>query len=340
MESVASMDESDRRIMSESVGSTPYLIDPVHLCGARRPRLFWPSWELVPGEGVTISSETGESWSTLQTVALEVEYDCTRFLLDGWEKVSNEPYPTFTTSRPSRTPGRGPAGLQQCGEDVLRDWASDLHRFPPYQYLHKFRLQDKHGNTRLLNCEEREVLMGFPRGYTVQCYPKQEQNTQAWQDERLTLVGNSWNVFVVAWLLTQLSLVLGIGPRLSLREVVEQCAPGGGRTLQSFLLRPFMRSPRKAINVLELRAVLTTLRWRIAKKGWLQERWLHLVDSLVCLHCLARGRSSSRKLRRTLLRINARLLASGTQGLWAYVHTAQNPADAPSRRPVRKKWLK
>ncbi|CAK9000910.1 unnamed protein product, partial [Durusdinium trenchii] len=151
----------------------------------------------------------------------EVEYDCTRFLLDGWEKVSNEPYPTFTTSRPSRTPGRGPAGLQQSGEDVLRDWASDLHRFPPYQYLHKFRLQDKHGNTRLLNCEEREVLMGFPRGYTVQCYPKQEQNTQAWQDERLTLVGNSWNVFVVAWLLTQLSLVLGIGPRLSLREVVE-----------------------------------------------------------------------------------------------------------------------
>ena len=62
--------------------------------------------------------------------------------------------------------------------------------------------------------------MGFPKGYTVQCYPKQEQKTQAWQDERMTLIGNSWNVFVVAWLLSQLSLVLGVGPRLTLREIL------------------------------------------------------------------------------------------------------------------------
>lgn len=40
--------------------------------------------------------------------------------------------------------------------------------------------------------------MGFPKGYSVACYPKGEQKTQAWQDERLTLIGNSWNVFVVA----------------------------------------------------------------------------------------------------------------------------------------------
>ena len=100
------------------------------------------------------------------------------------------------------------------------------------------------------------------------------------------------------------------------------------------------RGAKEHINVLELRAVFTTLRWRIGKKGMLRQRWLHLVDSLVCLRSLARGRSSSRKLRRTLLRINALLLASGTQGLWAYVHTSQNPADAPSRYPVRKRWQK
>ena len=40
MESVASMDEADRSIMSESVGDLPWLIDPVHICGARRPRLI------------------------------------------------------------------------------------------------------------------------------------------------------------------------------------------------------------------------------------------------------------------------------------------------------------
>lgn len=64
------------------------------------------------------------------------------------------------------------------------------------------------------------------------------------------------------------------------------------------------------INVLEMRAVLTALKWRFARKGWIRTRFLHLVDSQVCLHALARGRSSSRKLRRTLLRINSLLLAS------------------------------
>ena len=202
----------------------------------------------------------------------------------------------------------------------------------------------------------------------------------------------------MAWLLSQLSEVL------SLEQVMQQCSPGGGQTLQSLLLRPFMRVPRQIaeagneaqlvkklagmaslkgedvllqaqtedpvryhrlrasipanlwrwrticgwtwsgqhehINSLELRAVFTSLRWRICKKGWLRSRFVHLVDSLVRLHSLARGRSSSRKLRRTLMRINALLLASGNQTHWAYVHTSQNPADAPSRKPVKKRWVK
>lgn len=92
--------------------------------------------------------------------------------------------------------------------------------------------------------------------------------------------------------------------------------------------------------MLEMRAVLTALRWRLSKKGWLNTRFVHLVDSQVCLHSLARGRSSSRKLRRTLLRVNSLLLASGSHAVWAYIHTDDNPADAPSRRPVRRRWVK
>ena len=45
----------------------------------------------------------------------------------------------------------------------------------------------------------------------------------------------------------------------------------------------------------------------------MQTRFVHLVDSFVCLHSLARGRSSSRELRRTLMRTNALFLASGNQ---------------------------
>ena len=75
------------------------------------------------------------------------------------------------------------------------------------------------------------------------------------------------------------------------------------------------------INVLELRAVKTALSWRIRELKEQRTRFLHLVDSLVVLHALSRGRSSSRKLRRTLAKISALLLASGLQGTWGYIDT-------------------
>ena len=95
---------------------------------------------------------------------------------------------------------------------------------------------------------------------------------------------------------------------------------------------------REHINVLEMRAILTTLRWRIERQCKLKTKFVHLVDSLVCLHALSRGRTSSKKLKRTMLRTSAMLLASKTQFLWAYVHTTENPADAPSRHPRKRKW--
>ena len=49
------------------------------------------------------------------------------------------------------------------------------------------------------------------------------------------------------------------------------------------------------INRLELRAVYTALRWRVLRRKDLRCRVLHLTDSMVCLHVLNRGRSSSRK---------------------------------------------
>ena len=94
------------------------------------------------------------------------------------------------------------------------------------------------------------------------------------------------------------------------------------------------------INVLELRAVLITIRWRIERLHQQDIRCLHLLDSLVVLHALSRGRSSSRKMRRTLMRLNSYLLVLGLQPIWAYIDTHQNPADTPSRRGVKKKFLK
>ena len=403
MESVASMDEADRVVMSQSAGTTPVLIDAAGVTGCRRPRLYWPSWELEDGNGSSISSVTGEGWSQVTEVVLQEEHDVSVFLEPGWTKCSPMPFPTFTTCRPRASPGRRPAGFHQCNAEEVNRWRVDSHRFPPYQYRRVFCVENKRGEVRLPSVEEREALMGFPRGYTAHCLPKSQRHGTAWLDERLTLIGNSWCVFVIAWLLHCLGVPRGLCNRLTMAELMQQCRPGGGARLQSFLLRPFMRVPRGSvspqpdllarkltglvsgkgedlllqapsedvqryhrlrasipsnlwrwktvcgwrwsgssehINVLEMRAVLTALKWRFARKGWIRARFLHLVDSQVCLHALARGRSSSRKLRRTLLRINSLLLASGAQGVWTYVHTELNPADRPSRHPVKKKWLK
>ena len=403
MESVASMDEADRVIMSQSAETTPVLVDASGLTGCRRPRLYWPTWELEDGNGASITSVTGEGWSQVTEVVLEVEFDVNIFLEPGWSKCSQQPFPTFTTSRPRLSPGRRPAGIHQCNAEEVARWQEDCHRFPPYQYRRVFCLENRRGEVRLPSVEEREVLMGFPKGYTAHCLPKGQRHGTSWMDERLSLIGNSWCVFVIAWLLHCLGVPRGLCNRLSMEDLMRQCQPGGGTRLQGYLLRPFMRVPRSSvepqpdllarkltglvsgkgedlllqapsedvqryhrlrasipsnlwrwktvcgwrwsgspdhINVLEMRAVLTALKWRFARKGWIRTRFLHLVDSQVCLHALARGRSSSRKLRRTLLRINSLLLASGAHGVWTYVHTELNPADRPSRRPVKKKWLK
>lgn len=46
---------------------------------------------------------------------------------------------------------------------------------------------------------------------------------------------------------------------------------------------------KEHINSLELRAILTSLRWRIERKFHTNACFLHLTDSLVCLHCLTRA---------------------------------------------------
>ena len=99
--------------------------------------------------------------------------------------------------------------------------------------------------------------------------------------------------------------------------------------------------PGDHINSLELRAILTSMRWRLEHALHHQARFIHLTDSLVCLHALTRGRTSSRKLRRSVARIGALSLAANVQPLWGYVRTSQNPADKPSRwgRRVRTKFL-
>lgn len=390
MESVASMDEVDRHAMSSAFGAEPWKCDAGTMTWCSRPRLYWLTWDIAEQEGCALLQHQAVKEVVL-TAAQDLELVCK----EGWIKYDCErPFPTFTTSRPRPTPGRKPAGLQQCSQEDVDRWSADSHRYPPYQYTQRNLLIGRSGELRLPSIEEKEFMMGFPVGYTVNSVPKGERGSQTHSDVRHTLVGNSWSVPVVAWLASQLFGRLGLCPLYTPQQIMDMLTPQGQVYLQTRLWRAPLRPLRQAqpqdqgnmvqklsnlisikgedillttpsshlckyhrlratvpsrlwkwrivsgwrwtggkehINSLELRAVLTTLKWRLAHKGQVGKRFLHLVDSLVVLHALSRGRSSSRKLRSTLSRICALLLCSSSQVMWGYVHTEQNPADRPSR---------
>jgi len=392
MESVASMDQQDREVMSQNYGNEPWNCDAGSMTWCHRPRLYWISWELVTQEGVEL--EPG-SPGTPRRANLYALQDLEEVCKEGWIKTDpDRAFPTFTTSRPRDRPGHKPAGLRSCTPQDLDRWAADSFRFPPYQYTAKNLLIDKHDQLRMPSIEEKEYIMGFPVNYTQACLPKAQRGTIHHLDVRHSQIGNTWRVPVIAWLLGQLCGPLGLCPLYTPQQLMDFLNPMRQAFLQSRLwrapLRP-LRGPapasqgslvsklgglisvkgedillttpssqltkfhrlrasvparlwkwrviagwrwtgsREHINSLELRAVLTSLKWRIQHRRQVGKRFLHLVDSLVVLHALSRGRSSSKKLRSTLSRINALLLCSSNQALWGYVQTDQNPADRPSR---------
>ena len=89
------------------------------------------------------------------------------------------------------------------------------------------------------------------------------------------------------------------------------------------------------INVQELRGVLATFKWRTRSASGIRIRCLHIVDSQVSMGVLVKGRSSSSQLCAVLRRINALLLSAGVFPSYAWVRSADNPADSPSRWPLR-----
>ena len=85
------------------------------------------------------------------------------------------------------------------------------------------------------------------------------------------------------------------------------------------------------INALELKAVAAAIRWRLKGPGSVRSRAVHFTDSQVCQSVLVKGRSSSRRLRSILQRVNALILSSGLVLAYGYVTSELNPADRPSR---------
>ena len=353
IENVASMDYEDCAHMNQAYEAEPWFIDSLGISLSRRPRLYWVTWEILAGDGVEILHGSTGQLPVAGEVQLTAEVDQKQYVEPGWDAPQSG-LPTFTTSRPSSAPHRRPAGIKQCQVHEIARWKADNHRYPPYQYRDENCMRSSKGDFRPPSIAEREAILGFPIGFTKQCMSKSHHNSVAHCDCRLTLLGNSWSVPVVAWLLASLFHLLGFMDAVSIQDIVDRLKPGSSCTLQGLLLRPPMTwstttldcssvlvqklfglvslkgedlllqhhtdvpvryhrlrmslparlwrwktvsgwkwSDRSEhINVLELRAALTTIKWRAERLKQLDIRCVHLLDSLVVLHALSRGRSA------------------------------------------------
>ena len=406
-ESVFSLGPHDRAVYTAQAGVLPYLISASDISPCRRDRLYWFDWGLAGTHQILLYPPSDTSPSNYGEVKFDVDVDAKGILEPGWrffEGVSK--FHTFTSAQPSATPRLTSAGLERCSPNERTRWEEDRHRFPPYQYQDCNMLWHSVQNPRLASISERERAMGYPVGYTTNCLPKGEvkSNTRHHEDVRMSLIGNAWNVAVIAFLLMQLLAPLELCMVCSLdglistlyrdlplhgdcllawhslgrtfrsdSPVAEQLAQklmtlmsakgedvmlqvsGEARVQQRFRSSipvglwawreicgwRWPNASQDHINRLELRALYTALRWRVLRRKHTRTRFLHLTDSMVCLHLLRRGRSSSRKLQSLLYRVSSLILATGLHPFVAYVSTDSNPADRPSRRArVKKKWLK
>jgi hypothetical protein len=86
------------------------------------------------------------------------------------------------------------------------------------------------------------------------------------------------------------------------------------------------------INVLELRAIHTSIRWVLSHRHSITSRVLLFSDSQVAVCSVRKGRSSSHTLLRRLRYLSALLLSSGIKLVVKWIPTHINPADEPSRK--------
>ena len=94
---------------------------------------------------------------------------------------------------------------------------------------------------------------------------------------------------------------------------------------------PWKQDLDSHINLYELLALFHSVKWRLRSAKNIGSRVLHLIDSQVVVSICSKGRTASKKLRGTLQRLNAWILAGGLLPCYAYVHSSDNPADKPSR---------
>ena len=146
-------------------------------------------------------------------------------------------------SIPRRQPPPKPAGLQKCTPDCVARWEADDFRFPPYQYDWKFLIMSE-TKWRLLNADERELLLGYGRFHTRRAVSASEvkSNATAFEDKRLSMLGDSFRMY--SFVLFAVACCKNFLPTLSYGHLVQRMGLAPGFRGQLQMQAPIQRGLR------------------------------------------------------------------------------------------------
>ena len=219
-------DANDIYEMSAALKIHPFLVESGKFSRVRRPRLYWLS--IPVGDPGDPTRGQGSSYDVLRLEATPEPVGS--FLKQGttWpagEADGNLRFPTLTRSVPRRRPPFCPAGLDST-EAVTQDrWKENEFRYPPYVYAEQFLVKGNGDVLRPLAAAEREVLMGYPRGYTsalLKKMPEGQEEIRYAEDLRCAAIGNSFHTNTVAAIFDKAFASMGLKKEKGVQKIVDQ----------------------------------------------------------------------------------------------------------------------
>ena len=218
-ENVSSMSDEDCLAVNQLLHTKPYQICPSDLWPVRRPRYYWTTWKLRPASDFKVNS----NHHCQKVHLLGARVGVRKFLKRGQHVHKHFGcFPTLVRSIPRKRPPVKPAGIHTCKRHEIKRYKDAGFRYPPYQYKDTNLVYTKNGS-HPPDSELRERLMMFRDGHT---FLPGKKLPGAVEDIRCSLVGNSFHVGVVAFLLGHWAANIGLMPRAPTAEMIAHGTSG------------------------------------------------------------------------------------------------------------------